>query len=84
MHKGLSKKRTIARAHEAGYSVTGMLVFMDYGQGAREYFTSIGVEFHAVVELRPLLHFARKEDMIPNSTYRLILEYLDATRGAAA
>ena len=84
VHKGLSKRRTIEQAKEAGYSVVGMLVFLDYGQGAREYFTSFGIEFHAVVKLRPLLHFGKKEGIIPYSTYRPIMAYLDATRGAAA
>ena len=84
VHKGLSKRRTIVRAHEAGYIVNGMLVFLDYGQGAREYFTNIGVQFHAVLELRPLLYFGKKESILPDQTYRAILKYLDATRGAAA
>lgn len=80
VHKGLSKKRTMDRVQEANYVVTGLLVFMDYGQGAREYFTSMGIEFHTVVELRPLLYFGKKESLIHDSLYRPILEYLNATR----
>lgn len=84
VHKVLSKKRTMERAQEANYIVRGLLVFMDYGQGAREYFTSMGIAFHAVVELRPLLYFGKKESIIPDATYRPILEYLNRTRRAAA
>ncbi len=81
VHKGLSKQRMIARVKDAGYKVAGILVFMDYNQGARQYFAKEGVGLRAVVMLRSALREGRKLGLIDGPVYRTMLEYLTKTRG---
>lgn len=83
VQKGLSKQRMIARIREAGYIVAGILVFMDYGQGAKEYFEKQGVELRSVTTLPVVLEEGLREGLLEKKTYLAIHEYLAKTKGAA-
>lgn len=83
VHKSLSKQRMMVRVQEAGYRVAGILVFMDYGQGAWNYFHKLGIPLHRVVMLRNLLLWGNHDGDINDAAYKAMLSYLDSTRGAA-
>jgi len=81
VHKGLSKQRMIVRVKEAGYTIAGSLVFMDYNQGARQYFAKEGVGLRSAITLRSVLREGRKLGLVEGPTYRAMIEYLTKTRG---
>lgn len=80
VHRWKSKERMIERTHEADYIVAGVFVFLDYGQGAAQYFESIGVPFHAMLQLCHALRVGKHHGDITLEAFERMIGYLIQTQ----
>ncbi len=84
IHKGLSKSRSVEQLASSDYTVTHINVFLDYGQGASEYFRGKGIAVHAVTTVPYVLELGYRRGKIGNAEYAAATKYLAATKNTAA
>ncbi|MEK7109140.1 MAG: hypothetical protein AAB919_01770 [Patescibacteria group bacterium] len=82
IHRGFSKRRSIAALKAAGYSVTDCWVFLTYEQGAEDYFDKLGTAMHAISTVRRTLLLGCEAGSISPGQYKLAMQYLEETRAA--
>jgi orotate phosphoribosyltransferase len=80
VHGGISKMRMLEQVWTGGWRVAGILVFLDYDQGARKDFDWLGIPLVAVTTVRRVIQYGRDDGVLSQERYIEIRRYLDATR----
>lgn len=74
---GASKEETLAKLRRNGLEGVGLLVILDRQQGGGTKVAEFGLEFKALIELRPLLEHFHTTGVIDDERYGRVLSYLD-------